>query len=79
MATEDIKKATVELMCELQKGEDSAKEKGYIDISDVEKILKANKYVIATLSGGDFLLSIDHCTKTEKSDRETEGNHGRIG
>lgn len=42
MATEDIKKATVELMCELQKGEDSAKEKGYIDISDVEKILKAN-------------------------------------
>lgn len=42
MATEDIKKATSELMRELQKGEDSAKEKGYIDISDVEKILKAN-------------------------------------
>ncbi len=42
MATEDIKKATAELMRELQKGEDSAKEKGYIDISDVEKILKAN-------------------------------------
>lgn len=79
MATEDIKKATAELMRELQKGEDSAKEKGYIDISDVEKILKANKYVIATLSGGDFLLPLDHCTKTEKSDRETEENHGRIG
>ena len=42
MATEDIKKATAELMRELQKGEDSAKEQGYIDISDVEKILKAN-------------------------------------
>lgn len=79
MATEDIKKATAELMRELQKGEDSAKEKGYIDISDVEKILKANKYVIATLSGGDFLLPLDHCTKAEKSYRETEGNHGRIG
>ena len=79
MATEDIKKATAELMRELQKGEDSAKEKGYIDISDVEKILKANKYVIATLSGGDFLLPLDHCTKTEKNDRETEENLGRIG
>ena len=42
MAIEDIKKATVELMLEFQKGEDSAKEKGYTDISDVEKILKAN-------------------------------------
>ena len=42
MVIEDIKKATAELMRELQKGEDSAKEKGYIDISDVEKILKAN-------------------------------------
>lgn len=41
MATEDIKKATAELMYELQKGEESAKEKGYIDISDVEKILNA--------------------------------------
>lgn len=40
MATEDIKKVIAELMCELQKGEDSAKEKGYIDISDVEKIIK---------------------------------------
>ena len=28
MATEDIKKAIAELMRELQKGEDSAKEKG---------------------------------------------------
>lgn len=35
-----IKKATAELMRELQKGEASAKENGYIDISDVEKILK---------------------------------------
>ena len=41
MATEDIKKATTELMRELQKGESSAKENGYIDISDVEMILKA--------------------------------------
>ena len=78
MATEDIKKATAELMRELQKGEDSAKEKGYIDISDVEKILKQTKYVIATLSGGDLILPFDHCTKAEKSYRETEGNHGRI-
>jgi hypothetical protein len=30
------------LLSELQKGENSAKKKGYIDISDVEKILKAN-------------------------------------
>ena len=40
MATEDIKKAIAELMREHQKGEDRAKEKGYIDISDVEKIIK---------------------------------------
>lgn len=40
MVTEDIKKATTELMRELQKGESSAKESGYIDISDVEKNLK---------------------------------------
>ena len=42
MADEDIKNATEKLMHELQKGEDSAKENGYIDISAVEKILKAN-------------------------------------
>ena len=30
MTTKDIKKATDELLHELQKGEDSAKEKGYI-------------------------------------------------
>ena len=36
----NIKKAIAELMRELQKGEDRAKEKGYIDISDVEKIIK---------------------------------------
>lgn len=42
MTTKDIKKATDELLQELQKGEDSAKEKGYVDISDVEKILKTN-------------------------------------
>ena len=40
MATEDIKKATAELMRELQKGEDSAKEKGYMDISEVEALLR---------------------------------------
>ena len=40
MATEDIKKVIAEMMRELQKGEDSAKETGYIDISDVEKIIK---------------------------------------
>lgn len=43
MTTKNIKEATDELLHELQKGEDSAKEKGYIDISDVEKILKANQ------------------------------------
>ena len=42
MTTKNIKEATDELLHELQKGEDSAKEKGYIDISDVEKIWKAN-------------------------------------
>lgn len=40
MVTEDIKKATAELMRELQKGEESAKENGYIDISKVKTILK---------------------------------------
>ena len=33
--------AIEELPTELQMGEDGAKEKGYIDTSDVEKILKA--------------------------------------
>lgn len=36
MATEDIKNATAELLRELQKGEESAKEIGYIDVSKVE-------------------------------------------
>lgn len=42
MTTKDIQKATDELLHELQKGENSAKEKGYVDISDVKNILKAN-------------------------------------
>ena len=40
MPTEEIKKATDELMRELQKGEESAKENGYIDISKVKTILR---------------------------------------
>ena len=40
MPTEEIKKATDELMRELQKGEESGKENGYIDISKVKTILK---------------------------------------
>ena len=40
----------------------------------LKRIWKQTKYVIATLSGGDLLLPFDHCTKAEKSDRETEGN-----
>ena len=40
MTIKDMKNATAELMRELQKGENSANEKGYIDISDIEKILK---------------------------------------
>ena len=40
MTTKGFQKATEELIRELQKGEDSIKEKGYIDLSDVEKILK---------------------------------------
>ena len=39
MTAKDIKKATDELLHELQKGETSAKEKGYIDISEVQKTL----------------------------------------
>ena len=41
MELEEIEKiqATLELMYELAKGEASAKEKGYIDISDVEALL----------------------------------------
>ena len=31
--------ATLKLMSELAKGEDSAKEQGYLDISDVEELL----------------------------------------
>ena len=42
MTTKNIKEATDELLHELQNGEDSAKEKGYVVISDVEKILKVN-------------------------------------
>ena len=40
MTTKDFQKATEELIRELQKGEDSAKEKGYIDIATVEEVLK---------------------------------------
>ena len=40
MAAKDMKNATNELIRELQKGEYSAKEKGYIGLSDIEKILK---------------------------------------
>ena len=34
--------ATLKLLSQLTKGEDSAKEKGYIDISDVEALLGVN-------------------------------------
>lgn len=78
MATEDIKKAIAELMRELQKGEDSAKEKGYIRCWKDHKneVMIIDRYPSRVAI---FFLSFNHCTKAEKSDRETEGNHGRLG